>query len=156
MQDPTSPPPAAPGDPPLSPQVTVTGTIQSLTDDLHDLLSRPGDLGEAEARILDRLAEETAEAAAMIRALPGRPAQMSCYGRLLLAALRTAHQAGEDLGATVARALCALAVELGGQAGVLKNRPGSWEAQAIGLLMSGTFSPDDEGLPTSGEAGGSL
>lgn len=154
MQDPPAVPAAAPDDPPLSPQVTVTATIQSLMDDLANLLSRPGDPGSA--RILDRLAEETTEAAAMVRALPGRPAEMSGSDRQLLAALRTAHAAGEDVGETIARALARLAAEVGGTHEVIKARPGSWEAALVADLLRGTVGPDDGNLPLYGGPGGSL
>ncbi len=49
----------------------IVASIWQISADLADL---PGpDPGEREARVLDRLAGECSEAAAAIRALPGRP-----------------------------------------------------------------------------------
>jgi hypothetical protein len=111
------------------------------------------------AVVLDRLAEELAEAAAMVRALPGRPADMSGHDYALLAALRTAHAAHEDVGETIARACARLAAELGGTEQVLANRPGSWEAAVIEQLLAGTVGERDADLGMyqgPGGAGGSL
>lgn len=141
---PPAPELACPGAPALPAQVTVIATIQSVITDLADLLTSPGD--DASARVLDRLSEEVAEAAAMLRALPARPAGMSGHDYQALAALRTAHAAGEDIGETIARALARLAAGLGGSAAALANRPGSGEAALVADLLSGTVGPDDEHL----------
>jgi hypothetical protein len=154
MQDPTSHPPVPPAvtwpDPPSLPAgITLIASIQSVITDLADLVTQP-EPGEAQARIADRLAEELAEASAMIRAIPSRPASMTGHDRQMLAALRTAHAVGEDVGETIARALARLATELGGSRQVLANRLGSWEASAVRELMRGTVGPDDENLPMFG------
>ncbi len=154
MQDHPSPPATTPAPDSLTypdaaalpAKVAVTATMQSVITDAADLITRP-EPGEAEARVADRLAEELAEAAAMLRALPGRPAAMSGHDYALLAALRTAHQAREDVAETIARALARLAAELGSSAAVLRNRPGSWEASAVADLLGGMVGPDDENLP---------
>lgn len=86
----------------------------------------------------------------MLRALPGRPAAMSGHDHALLAALRTAHAAGEDIGETMARAVARLAAELSASAAVTANRPGSWEAALIADLLRGTVGPDDENLDMYG------
>jgi hypothetical protein len=140
----------------LPAQVTLVASIQSVITDLADLLAvLPGDVSR-NAEITDRLSEEVAEASAMIRALPGRPASMTGHDCQMLAALRTAHASGEDVGETIARALARLAAELGGSFEVLKARPGSWEVALIAELLRGTVGPDDENLPMYGGPGGSL
>jgi len=78
MQDHSSPPATTPAPDPLTypdppARVAALATIQSVITDAADLITRP-EPGEAEARVADRLAEELAEAAAMLRALPARPA----------------------------------------------------------------------------------
>lgn len=162
MNDP-NPPAGTPGqqprltcpDPPgLPPRVILVMTLQSAVDDLTDLLTHR----EPSARMLDRLSEEVAEAASMARALPGRPPSMSGHDTQLLAALRSAHAAGEDVAEAIARGLARLAAELGGSTKVLANRPGSWEAAHVAELLRGTLGPDDEDLPMYGigGAGGSL
>jgi hypothetical protein len=147
-----------PPSPPDSPETTLTETARSSLADLAalDLPGANQSQRAGNAVVLDRLAEELAEAAAMVRALPGRPADMSGHDYALLAALRTAHAAHEDVGETIARACARLAAELGGTEQVLANRPGSWEASAVRELLRGTVGPDDEELPASGGAGGSL
>src|SRR5260221_10856201 len=126
MQDHPSPPATTPAPVPLAypdprARVAAVATIQSVITDAADLITRP-EPGEAEARMADRLAEELAEAAAMLRAMPARPAAMSGHDYALLAALRTAHAAGEDVGETISRALARLAAELGGTAAVIRNK----------------------------------
>ena len=159
MRDPSSPAtPAPPPVPPDSPETTLLETARAVGADLAEL-DLPGATPtqrRGSAVILDRLSEELAEAAAMLRALPGRPAEMSGHDYALLGALRTAHAAHEDVGETVARALARLAYDLGGAAAVIVGRPGSWEAALVGQLVAGTVGPDDEGLPVYGGAGGSL
>jgi glyoxylase-like metal-dependent hydrolase (beta-lactamase superfamily II) len=115
-----------PPSPPDSPETTLTETARSSLADLAAL------------------------------DLPGRARTMAGHDYALLAALRTAHAAHEDVGETIARACARLAAELGGTEQVLANRPGSWEASAVRELLRGTVGPDDEELPASGGAGGSL
>jgi hypothetical protein len=160
MQDHPSPSATTPAPDPLTypdppARVAAVATIQSVITDAADLITRPKP-GEAEARVADRLAEELAEAAAMLRALPARPRAMSGHDYALLAALRTARAAGEDVGETIARALARLAAELGGSFEVLKAWPGSWEAATVAELTRGTLGPDDENLSIYGGPGGSL
>jgi hypothetical protein len=149
----------SPSDLPDSPEVTVRESVHAVLADLAEL-DLPGanqDHRAGNAVILDRLAEELAEGAAMLRALPGRPAPMSGHDFALLAALRTSHAAGEDVAETIARALARLAAGLGGSRQVLRNRPGSWEASAVRQLLAGTVGEDDSHLPAYGPgAGGSL
>src|SRR5260221_11367808 len=99
----TAPAPAPPPSPDPPARVAAVATIQSVITDAADLITRP-EPGEAEARMADRLAEELAEAAAMLRAMPARPA-VSGHDYALLAALRTAPPAGGDVGETIAPAL---------------------------------------------------
>jgi hypothetical protein len=144
-------------DPTTSPETTVKETASATATDLAELAAiLPGDAA-ASARVADKLSEELAELGQMLRSLPGRPAAMSGHDYALVAALRTAHAAGEDIGETLARALARLAAELGGIFEVIKARPGSWEAALIAELLRGTVGPYDEDLPAYGPgAGGSL
>jgi hypothetical protein len=136
--------------PALAAEVTVRESAISTLADLADLARQlPGPDPAVSARVMDRLAEEMYESAAMLRALPGRPAAMSGHDYALLGAIRTAHAAGEDVAETIARALARLAAELGGSSEVLRNRPGSWEASSVRELLRGTVGPDDEALPMS-------
>jgi hypothetical protein len=99
--------------PPAGPEATVRETVWSVSVDAAEFARHlPGDAGSA--RVLDKLSEELAEAAEMIRALPGRPNGMSGHDAKLLSALRTARQAGEDTGEVIARALGRLDTESGG------------------------------------------
>jgi hypothetical protein len=159
MEDPSATSTTPPPSDPAGPETTLTETARSSLADLAalDLPGASQSQQAGNAVILDRLAEELAEAAAMLRALPGRPREMSGHDYALLAALRTAHAAGEDVGETIARTLARLAGELGGARQVLANRPGSWEASSVRELLRGTVGPDDENLPAYGPgAGGSL
>ena len=134
------------------PEATMAESVRSVLTDLAEL-DLPGGTDSqrrGSAVVLDRLAEELAEAAAMLRALPGRPAAMSGHDYQLLAGLRTAHAAGEDIGETIARALARLAAELGSSFEVLQNRPGSWEAAHVAELLRGMVGPDDQHLPMFG------
>jgi hypothetical protein len=153
MEDPTS---HAAAPPPSDPEATLREAAYAAAVDLAELARHlPGDASNAS--VLDKISEEAAEAAAMLRALPARPAAMSGWDYQLLAGLRTAHAAREDIGETIARALARLAAELGGSRQVLTNRPGSWEASAVRELMRGTVGPDDEAIDAYGPgAGGSL
>ncbi len=139
-----------------TPEITLTETAHAAAVDVTELAAAvPGD-GHRTAEVANRLSEELAEVAAMIRALPGRPREMSGHDHQLLAALRTARAAGEDVAETIARALARLAAELGSSFAVLANRPGSWEASHIRGLLAGTLGEGDEDLPVQGGAGGSL
>jgi hypothetical protein len=145
MADPCSP---ATSVPLPDPEVTVRETAHAVLADLAEL-DLPGGSDsqrQGSAVVLDRLAEELTEAATMLRALPRRPAAMSGHDYQLLAALRTAHAAGEDVGETIARALARLAAEAGGTHEVIKARPGSWEAALIAELLRGTVGEHDEHL----------
>jgi hypothetical protein len=141
-------------DPTTSPETTVKETASATATDLADLAAQlPGDAA-ANARVADKLSEEVAELAQMLRALPGRPVPVPGHDWQLLGALRTAHQSGEDVGAKIAAALARLAAELGGSRHVVVNRPGSWEAAAVRELLRGTVGPDDEELPRYGPGAG--
>ena len=140
-----TPPPSGP---PAHAEVTLVETVRSVLADLTEL-DLPGDTDtqrQGSAVILDRLAEELAEAAAMLCALPGRPAAMTGHSHAALAAFRTAVTSGEDIGEFIAVTLARLAAEIGGAAAVTANRPGSWETALITDLLSGTVGPDDEKL----------
>jgi hypothetical protein len=140
---------AGQGDNTPEPEITLTETVRATLADLTELAKRlpaAASQRDGSAVILDRLSEELAEAAAMLRALPGRPVPMPGHDYQLAAALRAAHAAGEDIGETIARALARLAAALGSSAAVLANRPGSAEAELAAWLLSGTVGPDDQHL----------
>ncbi len=129
------------------PETTLAESVRSVLTDLGELDLAGGTDSQRRGRaVLDRLAEELAEAAVMLRALPARPAPMTGHDYQLLAALRTAHAAGEDIGETIARALARLAAQLGSSDAVLASRPGSWEAAAARRLLGGTVGEGDEHL----------
>jgi hypothetical protein len=135
---------------PAPPEATLTESASAALADLTELAPRlPGD-ASLNASILDRLAEELAEAGAMLRALPGRPAAMTGHAYAALAAFRSSIDAGEDIGEFIATTLARLAAEVGGTAAVIANRLGSGEAGIVADLLSGTAGPYDEGLPAFG------
>jgi len=130
-----------------TPADDLAATLSEIMRDMREVAEAGPAAGEPAALILDRLAEEVTEAAARIRYLPDhRPAVMPGMDRQLLAALRTAHASGEDLGGFLARGLARLAAELGSSAEVLARRPGSWEAGHVAGLLAGTVGTDDEDL----------
>jgi ABC-type transporter Mla subunit MlaD len=150
--------PGTPSATPSPAETTLRETASAAAADLAELAARlPGDTRRS-ARVADRLAEELSELSAMLRALPGRPAEMPGHDHQLLAALRTAHAAHEDVAEFIARGLARLAAELGSSSAVIANRPGSREAAAIERLLDGTVGPLDENLPMygAGGPGGSL
>jgi hypothetical protein len=62
-------------------------------------------------------------------------------------AITNALDDGWDVGEFIAHALCHVAAdEEDGIDGVLRNRPGSWEAGHVQRLMAGTVGEDGEGL----------
>ena len=99
-----------------SPEViTIAESIRSVQTDLADIAKYlPGDASR-NARILDRLSEELAEIAGMLRALPGRPAWQRGYALAVEGALRTAQAAGEDPRKIAERALARLDEEEAGR-----------------------------------------
>jgi hypothetical protein len=127
-----------------SPEVTLAESAKAAAADAALLAAGiPGDDPALLALMADRLSEELAETGLMLRALPGRPAEgISGHDHQLLAGLRSAHAAGEDLGETLGRALARLAAELGGIGRVTSNRPGSWEASLVDQLARGTAGGD--------------
>jgi hypothetical protein len=124
---------------------TVRETARAAATDLADLAALvPAD---GTAAVADKLSEECAELAQMIRSLPGRPAEgLSGSDAQILSGLRTAHAAGEDIAETIARACARLAHELGSVYAPLSNREGSWEAAILAQLIRGTVGEGGEGL----------
>jgi hypothetical protein len=91
--------------------VTIAESIRSVQTDLADIAKYlPGDT-RRNARILDRLSEELAEIAGMLRALPGRPQWQRGYALAVEGALRTAVAAGEDPRKIAERALARIESE---------------------------------------------
>jgi hypothetical protein len=137
--------------PPTQPTAAedLRGSIEQTTSDLAEVADRlPGDSTESEpvARILDRLAEECAEAAAGVRALPGRPREEPGHTFAAVAAITTAAGAEHDLAGWLANVLATVAARLGSTRALVAGRPGSWEAGLVLGLVQGTVGPDDEAL----------
>ena len=129
---------------PDSPETTLAESASAAAADLAELAAGlPGDAFRT-AEIADRISEEVAEVASMIRSLPGRPRPAAGHVHQAIAAFRTAIADGEDIGEFIATALALLAAEIGGPGAVIANRPGSWEAAHVAALLSGTVGPEDE------------
>jgi hypothetical protein len=137
---------------PQNPEDAARESAIATLGDLCRLASQiPGVAATLEhAATADVLAEELSELGARLRALPDRPPEMPGYARMALAALRSAHAAGEDIGEFLAQALARLAAELGSSADVVSNRPGSWESGLVAALLSGTVGESDEFLGSFG------
>ena len=119
-------------------------TVHQAVTDLAEVCQRlPVDPAKAErvAKIMDRLGEECAEAAAMLRALPGRPAERPGYSFAALAAIITAAEAEHDFGGWLADLLCRAAAFLGSADHLVMGRSGSWEAQHVTALVRQTAGP---------------
>jgi hypothetical protein len=107
MQEQTTQPTGEP-----TPEVaTIAESVRSVQTDLADVAKYlPGDTMR-NARILDRLSEELAEIAGMVRALPGRPEWQRGYALAVEGALRTAVAADEDPRKIAERALARIEEE---------------------------------------------
>jgi hypothetical protein len=123
--------------------------VRQLVTDLVEVCQRlPVDSTEAEpvAKIMDRLAEECAEAAAMLRSLPGRPAEAAGYTFAALAAAITAAETEHHFAGWVALVLTCTAARLGSSATLVAGRDGSWEAGHVLGLVRETAGWRDEHL----------
>jgi len=139
----------------LPANVAVIATIQSIITDLADVANARPEPGEAEARSAVRLAEETAEVAAMIRAFPGRPPEVEGHTHAAVEAITTAVSEEQDFGGWLADVLCRVAARLGSTEALIAGRPGSWEASLVYQLVAGTAGEHDENLPGYGAGGAS-
>jgi hypothetical protein len=97
-------------------------------------------------RIFDRLSEDCAEGAALVRALPGRPADRPGHTYAALAAVITAAEAEHDFGGWLADLLCRAAAHFGSADHLVMGRSGSWEAQQVTALVLGTAGPMPDDL----------
>jgi hypothetical protein len=123
---------------------------RQLVTDLVEICQRlPVDSAEAGpvAKIMDRLAEECAEAAAMLRALPERPAKQPGYTAAALCAVMTAAETEHHFAGWVALVLTITAARLGSSATLVAGRDGSWEAAHVLGLVRETAGWQDEHLP---------
>jgi hypothetical protein len=124
---------------PGTPAADLQGTLQQALSDLVEVKQwLPGmTVQEAEraAGTLDRLAEEMAEAAAMTRALPGRPADQAGHTFPAAVALRTAARAEPDFATWLSAVLRPVAREPG--ATLTPTAPGSWNAWLLRQLIQG-------------------
>jgi hypothetical protein len=125
---------------------TATATLTGVLTDLAGIAGRLPAEPVTVARTLDRLAEELAEAAAMIRALPGQPAEVPGYTFAALAALDAAVEREHDFAGWLAACLATIAARRGSTAALTAGRPGSWEAALVGQLVFGTVGYGDEAL----------
>jgi predicted NAD/FAD-dependent oxidoreductase len=87
--------------------VTLRESARSSATDAVEL-ALPVPDPERLALVADRLSEEFAETAAMVRALPGRPPEAAGYDYQAVAALRSARAAGEHMGEVIRRVLAKL------------------------------------------------
>ena len=123
---------------------------QTLADDVVDCVAALPVHGPEEqaalARMAARLAEDCAELAAMARALPDRPREMTGHTAAALTAVTTAAEQEHDFAGWLAMVLAMAAARLGSTAALTAGRSGSWEAAAVMHLVQGTAGPDDEYL----------
>ena len=117
----------------------LRGTLQQALSDLVEVKQwLPGVTADEAGRaagILDRISEEIAEAAAMIRALPGRPPDQAGHTFAAAAALGTAARIEPDFTAWLAAMLRAIASEPGTT--LTASPPGSWNAWLLHQLVKG-------------------
>jgi hypothetical protein len=118
----------------------LQGTLEHALSDLAEVRYRLPGVTAAEAgrvaRVLDRLSEEMAEAAAMTRALPASPPGQAGHTFAAAAALRTAAAAEPDFAAWLTAVLRPLAREPG--ATLTPSPPGSWNAWLLRQLIQGS------------------
>jgi hypothetical protein len=95
---------------------------------------------------MDRLGEQCADAAATLRALPGRRRQVASYTSAAAAAITRAAGNEHDFGRWLAALLCQAAARLGSSAALVMGRPGGWEAQDVLHLVRATAGYRDEYL----------
>ena len=126
---------------PTTPADDLLEHARQLVTDLVEVCQRlPVDSAEAEpvAKIMDRLAEECAQAAAMLRSLPGRPREQPGYS---FAAIITAAETEHDFGCWLADLLCRAAAFRGSADHLVMGRSGSWEAEHVTALVRQTAGP---------------
>ena len=132
-----------------APEIDFIEAVGSVVADLIEVAGRlpvPAEQAERSAKILDRLAEELAEAAAMLRALPGQPREAPGYTFAAAAAVTTAAETEHDFGGWLAGILCQAAAHLGSSEHLVMGRSGSWEATHVLGLVRGTAGWQDEHL----------
>ncbi|HVB41387.1 MAG TPA: hypothetical protein VNF47_01610 [Streptosporangiaceae bacterium] len=140
-----------------TPAGDLRGSVRQAIHDLAEVAQwLPGvtaDESGRGARILERLSEELAESAAMVRALSGRPAQAPGY---TFAAIATAFGQEGDFGSWLATVLCHAAARRGGSSVFVAGRPGSWEPGLLLHLVPFSVGPGDEWLAAyiAGDDGG--
>jgi hypothetical protein len=124
---------------PGTPAGDLRGTLQQALSDLAEVRQwLPGvtdEEAERAAGILDRLSEETAEAAAMTRALPGRPPDQAGHTFAATAAILTAAQYEPDFPAWLTAVLRSTARERGTP--LIASPPGSRAAWLLLQLIQG-------------------
>jgi hypothetical protein len=143
--------PIPPTTTPSAPTDDIAGSISQVIADLAELGAHLPAAGDgvarvAAARVAACLAGETAQAAAMIRALPGRPRAMPGHSYAAVEALATAATAQADFSGWLAAMLCHAAARLGSTGALTSSRPGSWEAALVQQLVAGTAGQGDEML----------
>ncbi len=122
-------------------------------DELPGLLPLAGDRREPAARLLARIAEDAAEAAALIRALPSRPRDLPGHHFAAVAAIDQAVATETDFGGWLAGVLATVAGRHGSVAALVAGRSGSWESAAVLALVQPTVGyGDDENLTPFSES----
>ncbi len=124
---------------PGTPARDLQDTLQQSLNDLVEVKQWLAvvDVHEAEgaALILDRLSEEMAEAAAMTRALPGRPPDEAGHTFATAAALTTAVRIEPDFACWLASVLAGVARQPGAM--LTSSPPRSWNAWLLRQLIEG-------------------
>ena len=126
-------------DPPGTPAGDLHGTIQGAIADLAEMARWLPGMTARDARraavILDRLAEELAEAAAMTRALPARPPGQAGHTVAAAAALATAARREPDFARWLTTVLRGTAREP--DTALTARPPDSWDAWLVRQLVAG-------------------
>ncbi|MGI8446686.1 MAG: hypothetical protein ACR2MP_05775 [Streptosporangiaceae bacterium] len=122
-----------------APADDLRGTVRQALADLSEVTQWLPDVtaGEADraAATLDRLAEEMAEAAAMVRALPGEPVPQAGHTFAAAGALATAVRHEPDFASWLATVLRTLAREP--DTALTASQPGSRDAWLLRQLIKG-------------------
>jgi hypothetical protein len=129
---------------PTTPADDLLEQVRQAVTDLAEVCQRlPVDPAEAErvAKIMDRLGEECAEAAAMLRALPGRPREEAGYTYAAESAVMRAAEEEHHFAEWIALVLTRTAARLGSADHLIMGRSGSWEAALVLRLVTGTAGP---------------
>jgi hypothetical protein len=128
------------GEPASSPAGELLQHGRNLLTHLVDAVQAipPTDEEEAQrlAAIFERLSEESAQAAAMTRALPDRPAKRPGHPFPAVVAVITAAEIEHDFGGWLAGVLRRAAAYVSSAEHPVMSRPGPWEAGQVTVLAT--------------------